>query len=243
MPFTFSHPAIVLPLQKLVGRWVSLTGLVVGSIVPDFEYFIRMRSEKGFSHTIPGVFLFDLPLGLLLCFLFHNVVRNSLFSHLPYFLNSRLSNFKRFNWNKYFIKNWYIVLISIIIGTASHLVWDAFTHENGFVFQIAGFFGKDINPDNPEVPEYKLLQVLSSVIGGAIVLYAILQMPEKDKVRRPVYYKYWFYIGLITMLIMAIRFYTAININEYREVVTNLISSILIALLLVSLALRREYYR
>src|SRR3982751_1614052 len=107
MPFTFSHPAIVIPLQKLVGRWVSLTGLVVGSVVPDFEYFIRMRSEKGFSHSIPGVFLFDLPLGLLLCFLFHNVVRNSLFSHLPYFLNSRLSNFKRFNWNIFFVKHWY----------------------------------------------------------------------------------------------------------------------------------------
>ncbi|WP_113654854.1 DUF4184 family protein, partial [Pedobacter namyangjuensis] len=30
MPFTFSHPAIVLPLTYLPKKWFSLTGLVIG---------------------------------------------------------------------------------------------------------------------------------------------------------------------------------------------------------------------
>jgi hypothetical protein len=42
MPFTFAHPAIVLPLKHLPKRWYSLTGLIIGSMTPDFEYFIRM---------------------------------------------------------------------------------------------------------------------------------------------------------------------------------------------------------
>ena len=41
MPFTFSHPAAVLPLRLLPRHWFSLTGLVIGSMVPDFEYFLR----------------------------------------------------------------------------------------------------------------------------------------------------------------------------------------------------------
>ncbi len=139
MPFTFSHPAIVLPLYRLVRRWVSLTGLIVGSIVPDFEYFIRMGTPSIYSHTFKALFWFNLPLGLLLCFLFHNVVRNALFSHLPYILHRRLSNFKRFNWNKYFRKNWHIVIISILVGAATHLLWDKFTHENGYVLKVAQY--------------------------------------------------------------------------------------------------------
>ncbi|WP_240482010.1 DUF4184 family protein [Flavobacterium psychrophilum] len=39
MPFTFSHPAIILPLRYLPRQWFSLTGLIIGSLTPDFEYF------------------------------------------------------------------------------------------------------------------------------------------------------------------------------------------------------------
>ena len=67
MPFTLAHPAIVLPLAAKKLR-MSATGLVIGSMVPDFEYFIRMRTESKYSHTLAGLFWFDLPLGLLLCF-------------------------------------------------------------------------------------------------------------------------------------------------------------------------------
>ena len=83
MPFTFSHPAIILPLTYLPRRWFSLTGLIIGSLTPDFEYFIRMTPYSLYSHTLSGLFWFDIPLGLLLCFIFHNLVRDSLCSNLP----------------------------------------------------------------------------------------------------------------------------------------------------------------
>lgn len=104
MPFTFSHPAIILPLTYLPKKWFSLTGLVIGSLTPDFEYFIRMRIKSDYSHTIEGLFWFDLPLGLLIAFIFHNIVRDSLFDNLPTFLNSRISKFKQLKWNEHFKK-------------------------------------------------------------------------------------------------------------------------------------------
>lgn len=85
MPFTFSHPAIVLPLAFLPKKIISITGLIIGSLTPDFEYFIRMKLSSEYSHTISGVFLFDLPLGIILTFLFHGIVRNKLIDNLPRF--------------------------------------------------------------------------------------------------------------------------------------------------------------
>lgn len=58
MPFTFSHPAIILPFKYLPNRWISMTGLIIGSLTPDFEYFIRMKIESYYSHTNAGLFLF-----------------------------------------------------------------------------------------------------------------------------------------------------------------------------------------
>ncbi len=71
MPFTFSHPAIVLPFGLIGQRYFSMTALIIGSMTPDFEYFLRLRVRSDFSHTLFGVFWFDLPLGIVLCFVFH----------------------------------------------------------------------------------------------------------------------------------------------------------------------------
>ncbi len=95
MPFTFSHPAIVLPLNYLPKKWFSLTGLVIGSLTPDFEYFIRMKIKSEYSHTLEGLFWFDLPLGVLLAFIFHNIVRNNFYNNLPLFFKSRFSVLNR----------------------------------------------------------------------------------------------------------------------------------------------------
>ncbi|WP_262496247.1 DUF4184 family protein [Flavobacterium piscis] len=46
MPFTFSHPAIILPLKYLPKNWISLTGLIIGSLTPDFEYFYSNEGSE-----------------------------------------------------------------------------------------------------------------------------------------------------------------------------------------------------
>lgn len=61
MPFTFSHPGAVLPLNFLPKKYFSMTALVIGSMAPDFEYFFRMRAQSYYSHRWSGMFWFDLP--------------------------------------------------------------------------------------------------------------------------------------------------------------------------------------
>src|SRR6478735_3646973 len=108
MPFTLSHPAAILPLTLLPKRWISLTGLVVGSMSPDMEYFLRMGVESRWSHSFGGIFFFDLPAGILFCFLFHCIIRDALFANLPLIFKSRLIGFTRFDWKTHYDKNYLI---------------------------------------------------------------------------------------------------------------------------------------
>src|SRR5215467_12574272 len=43
VPFTFSHPAAVLPLAR---RGLVFSALVVGSMAPDFPYFVQMSAKN-----------------------------------------------------------------------------------------------------------------------------------------------------------------------------------------------------
>jgi hypothetical protein len=96
MPLTFAHPAIILPINWMGNRWTSLTGLVAGSVAPDFEYFFRMRVMSVYSHTWLGILYFNLPVGVLLCFTYHNAVRHGLIKNLPKCLYRRFEQFDHF---------------------------------------------------------------------------------------------------------------------------------------------------
>ena len=143
MPFTVAHPAILIPLFKK--KWhLSVTGLVIGSMVPDFEFFFRLRVTENIGHHLKGVLLLDAPLALVLCFLFHNLFRDQFIIHLPQAYKCRVSIYCRFNWNNYFKKNVGIVLMSITIGILSHFFLDGFTHYDGFVVRRFPFFNETI---------------------------------------------------------------------------------------------------
>lgn len=229
MPFTFSHPAIVLPLNYLPARYISLTGLVAGSVVPDFEYFIKMRAGSDFSHTIPGIFWFNLPLGIVLAFLFHNIVRNALIDNLPGLLKCRLIPFKKVDWNGHFRRKYVVVMYSVIIGASSHIFWDSFTDQSRFFVQqipllqqqIAGF------------PVYRIVQHVSTIVGGAVILFAIFRLPKTPvKEDEQVDLKYWGILFVISFVAVLLRIVSGISIEAYPHLIVTAISGFLIGLIL-----------
>lgn len=230
MPFTFSHPAIVLPLTFLPRRWFSFTGLVIGSLTPDFEYFLGMRLESNYSHTLSGLFWFDIPLGIILAYLFHQVVRDALFDNLPSVLRARLSRFKQVDWNEYFKRNWFVVILSIFIGAVSHLFWDSFTHEQGYFIQkipaltnIVDFFGM-------QVPILKILQHGSTLVGGIAILFTLFRLTPDKSITGKMNVNYWSIFTLVTLTIIVIRFLSRQDSNQIGNVVVTVISAGLISL-------------
>lgn len=238
MPFTFSHPAIILPLKYLPKRYFSLTGLIIGSLTPDFEYFIRMKVQSIYSHTLYGIFWFDLPLAILLTFIFHNIVRNDLYNNLPLIIKSRILTFSDFNWNNHFKANWIVVLISIIIGIGSHLLWDSFTHDHGYFVNHITELRNSVSLFDIKIPVLKIAQHLSSLIGAIVIAYTISKLP-KDKTSTTLANKsYWIYFILFTILIITIRFLNGLNFKAYGNIIVSLISAILLSLILTPLFIK-----
>jgi hypothetical protein len=82
MPFTLSHPLFAAPLKKML-PFLSTTGLILGSMSPDLEYFIAMQPFRSIGHSIEGFFLLILPVCIAFACGFHNIIKPSLPELLP----------------------------------------------------------------------------------------------------------------------------------------------------------------
>lgn len=240
MPFTFSHPAIVLPLTFLSNKWYSLTGLVIGSLTPDFEYFLRMKIKSNYSHSLGGLFWFDIPLGIIIAFLYHNFVRNSLIDNLPIALKSRFSIFKQLDWNSYFFKNWLIILISILIGASSHIFWDSFTHEHGFFVQYLHLSKHEVDFIGMKIPLFKILQHLSSFIGAIVIVYSIYRLPKNNQLNNYMNMKYWLLVFSISILIVLIKILLYPNTIQVGNLIVTCITVGIISLIISPLILKKQ---
>ena len=83
MPFTLAHAAAVIPLARRFPRRFSLPALVVGSLSPDFEYFVRLRPVRSISHDLIGIPLLCLPTGLVVLLVFDRIMKRPLIQLTP----------------------------------------------------------------------------------------------------------------------------------------------------------------
>ena len=241
MPFTIAHPAIVIPFTFLPKKWFSITGLILGSMLPDFEYFIRFQIKSTFSHTILGTFYFCLPLGLILAYVFHNYVKKRLIYNLPYIFQKKCSVLLSLNWNNYLKKNMLVVMYSLIIGSFTHLFWDGFTHHDGYFVTKIPQLCDVISINQFDFYAYKILQHLSTLIGVIMLSIAFLLLPNIEINNSTQNRDYWLAIFFSTILILFIRWQFGLTINQYGNIIVSLISSFIIALILISIFFKKYY--
>ena len=124
MPFTLAHGAAALPFRR--SRLIP-SALLIGTFAPDFEYFLRFSAHDRFGHTLFGSFVLTLPLALVVLWLFHNFAKVPVIRLLPNQLQMRLANhlgkFRFGGWRRFAL-----IVASVLVGIATHLLWDSFTH-------------------------------------------------------------------------------------------------------------------
>lgn len=175
MPLTFAHPAAVLPLFR--GPLVP-TALVVGAMSPDVPYFIGaagvpVTAQSWYepflnattSHSLVGAVTVSLPIAILGYVLARLAARPA----TMLLLERDAARWRRgpdrglparVGW----------VLFSLVLGIATHLLWDSFTHVDGFVVENVAALRE---PLIGSVPAFRALQHLSTVLG-LIVIAAVL---------------------------------------------------------------------
>jgi Domain of unknown function (DUF4184) len=161
MPFTLSHPAAAAPFWPLVRRnWLPLSALAIGTLSPDFEYLWRLRTEWRVSHTPLGILDFCLPVGLAALALWVYVLRTPT-RRLLALPPAPLDTPPRW---------WLFSAAAIVLGAATHIVWDGFTHGFDWALRLAPGLQHTVRVGSLAIPVFNLLQHASTVIGGLIVL-------------------------------------------------------------------------
>lgn len=164
MPFTFAHPAAVLPLR----RFLWFPGLVAGSVVPDVAYYLPVPGGADASHSVVGVVGVDLLLGVVLLLLGSAVVAPLLALCSPGWrarvppphLVARFTSWRAR----------VMALVSLTVGAATHLVWDSVTHTDGVAVRQWSVLRLSV------VGPHRLYNVIGYVssLGGLLLLGAFV---------------------------------------------------------------------
>jgi hypothetical protein len=235
MPFTFSHPAIVLPFWNLKKYRLSVTGLITGSMVPDFEFLFRLRETDILGHTLLGIIIFDIPVAVLLSFVFHLLVRNGIILHLPKSLRQRLAVYTFFNWKACFRKNVIWFFISVLLGLASHFFLDAFTHSYGVFVKMSPFFTTEVRVWQYAVPVYYFLQLILSIIGAVYIFWFVLKMKKGPNVNlQNSYLAYWSCWLILGLVFFVLRLYAYPQYHSTDDIIIAFTGCFVYALLIVS---------
>lgn len=239
MPFTFVHPAAVLPLAGRTGRYLSLIGLLLGSTMPDFEYFARVQMGSIYGHTWLGLLIWNLPVGLLVAWVYLRWVHTSLVFHLPAAIAQRVGAWLR-SAVPSTLTGWTVLSYSILIGATTHIAWDSFTHGGHMTGQVLPALSQEITLGGFTFPRYKLLQQVSTLIGGIALAAYVWRLPSDYSFASAdisSMMRYWSIVVASAVAMLAIKFMMGLTLVEYGTVAAALISGGLIGLLVASILL------
>lgn len=241
MPFTFAHPLFAYPLKYVRPRWFSMTGLVLGSMAPDFEYFLMLEPYRTIGHTPVGLLLHAIPFSVLFALLFHHVVKRSLAVHLPSLWQlDRRAALLAGDWRLRSVRAWAVFLGSIGLGFLSHLLIDACTHAGGDVVLRIPFLSEVLIAG---LPVFKLLQYGLSLFGlmfiGGHVCFRLYRvrpsMSRKLYVSRLQKVAYWAIVMLVAVAVTGVKVAVTQSDNLIGILVVAPISGLALGLVVASI--------
>ena len=180
MPFTLAHPAAILPLRRV--SFLRTAGLVVGAVSPVLPSYLplgpgghalRLRLD---THSLVSSYTVDLALGLVLLMAVV-LLREPLTVLLPararWLALQALEPFRRRP------VEWLLAPLGILIGVWSHLLWDSFTHYDGWAVRHVAVLNDTVTIGWYSGEIFHLLQYLSSALGLLVLAwwYRRLRVP------------------------------------------------------------------
>lgn len=162
-----------------------MSAVVVGCFAPDFLFYLTLRPRHQFGHTWAGAFVLDLPLALVVLWLFHRYAKEPLWRWMPESFRQRVTLGPR-NLPIRNIGEFALAVVSILVGIGTHMLWDSFTHPEYWPYRHWDFLGDSLTlPIVGWVAYYTLLQYASSVIGCLVILVWFLRLPKTAASSQP----------------------------------------------------------
>jgi hypothetical protein len=166
MPFTPSHAVVALPFARTTPGLAA--AVAVGAMTPDLPLFVRgIPLTYAITHSWAWIPLTSLVGGALLA-VWWFAIRPAVREFSPRRLADRLPG----EWDDCFrlgrpARGIPILFGGLALGVATHIAWDAFTHEGR-----AGAVALGLDAAWGPLPAYRWLQYGSSAVGLAILVVA-----------------------------------------------------------------------
>ncbi|QHC65361.1 DUF4184 family protein [Rathayibacter sp. VKM Ac-2759] len=171
MPFTPSHAVVALAFSN--GR-IPAAAVAVGAMAPDVGLYLPVRWARESTHSLLGVVTVDLLLGAVCLVLWNLLLAPAWRDLAPWIVRVRLRpRPPRPRGARAWTAALLLTAAGLVIGSASHVLWDGFTHVGGPFVAAMPFLEQRIGP----FPGYKWAQYASGVLGllglciGAAVWY------------------------------------------------------------------------
>jgi len=174
MPFTLAHPAAILPLRGL--RYLRTVPLIIGAMTPDLPYYVPARFGHigPETHSVTGSFTTCLVLGyaaLVCVFLLRRPLTALLSARARWLCLTALAPFSQRP------LEWALAPVSIILGVWTHLLWDSFTHNDGWMVRRVAALSVPVSFGGYSGTLCHLLQYLSSAFGLAVLALWYRRLP------------------------------------------------------------------
>ncbi|WP_281614205.1 DUF4184 family protein [Flammeovirga sp. SubArs3] len=225
MPITFAHTAYIFPFKKI--KQLSFMGLLLGSIIPDFEHLFILDFSPKFGHTLLGVFLFDIPVALAFYFIWEKICFPVLKEVLPFEINDT---------PKALSIKW--VLVSIIIGIGSHLILDGVSGTNGFFVKRLPVLSTDLSKFGyNHIKLFIFNWYTFSILGTFIVFIQIVKYISNCTLKKVYdHLYYFFFIEMLTIaeMIVFIRMYNMTLPDNYLKTGVIVCGSLMYSLIFTS---------
>lgn len=207
MPFTISHAVLAPPITKLSRNLLPLGAVAIGTMTPDL-FRLFSANDYAITHEWRGIIVPDLLLGLFFCLLWYGLFRPVVLRCIGMVKPLNLYHFNQF------ISFTLRVLIALVIGIVTHLIWDGLTHSDYRTFAFEDFLNQKIIVLDHQYPMHRILQIGTSIISLPLFIWMILKHVKHYKQADPVSPKIKRFAWWLLTLSMLSGFITYLYFNE-----------------------------
>ena len=188
MPFTPAHAVVALPFVRTP---LVPAAIAIGAMTPDIPLFFPSPLSYWFTHSWLGILVADLPLAFVLLLIWRLVLRPAVIPLTPRRLAERWPR----TWLDQPSEGWWslwggrrapigrraiaglVLAVSLLLGSLTHVVWDAFTHTDRWGTHLVPFLDERTGPFfNADIAHW-----ISSIIGlGIIAIWGVLWLRHRS---------------------------------------------------------------
>lgn len=179
MPFTLSHAVLAPPIAKLTGQRLPIAALAIGCMVPDL-YRLFTQEQSNITHLWTSLIHPNLWIGLGFCGLWYGIYRPAVYRFAGIQHNLDIHHFGSA------LKFIFAVCIALIVGSATHLVWDGLTHLDFRTFAFRDFLAKSVHLLGNNYPMHRVLQLGTSALALPFLAWVSLHYYQKYRQLIPI---------------------------------------------------------